>query len=347
MEKERSIYLDVLKAVTIFLVLLGHCIQYGAGAEYMSGGVFLYNPVFIFIYSFHMPLFTIISGYLFACSCKTKSNKQLLTSKVKQVIIPLFCWSFISLIVEIVKSILKISAHKVTIIWIGQTILSAFIHGPWFLWAIWWGSFIVIIGRRFLKDNILFYLAICLILLVVPDDNNIAVYKFVFPYFVLAYLFNSKNFVNKFKKVYMHFAFIIACVVAFVVLLPKYNFDTYIYTTGYSIINKNVIYQLHNNSFRFVIGLVGSFSIMYLVYAIVKIIPKAILTPFVYVGKNTLGIYLISNYFFDEILKRMAIPGLNFWYILAEFVCVLGASLLINAILKKFKITNKLFLGGR
>ncbi|MBR2441547.1 MAG: acyltransferase family protein [Clostridia bacterium] len=91
MEQERNTYIDVLRAVSILLVLVGHCIQYGCGMEYMAWGTFLYNPVFIFIYSFHMPLFMFISGYLFAFSVKKKKWHELLIGKAKQILIPLFC----------------------------------------------------------------------------------------------------------------------------------------------------------------------------------------------------------------------------------------------------------------
>ena len=56
MTKKRNIYLDVIKAINIMLVVFGHCIQLGAGNEY-SAGEFYENPIFMFIYSFHMPLF--------------------------------------------------------------------------------------------------------------------------------------------------------------------------------------------------------------------------------------------------------------------------------------------------
>ena len=50
-EKERLDYLDIAKAITIFLVLMGH-----TGA---STSTFLYRRI---IYTFHMPLFLLISG---------------------------------------------------------------------------------------------------------------------------------------------------------------------------------------------------------------------------------------------------------------------------------------------
>lgn len=69
---DRNIYLDVVKVFTIVCVVLGHCIQYGSGKTYLNGGLFFDDIVFKIIYSFHMPLFMIISGYLFAFTIKTR-----------------------------------------------------------------------------------------------------------------------------------------------------------------------------------------------------------------------------------------------------------------------------------
>ena len=347
MSKDRNSYLDILKAVTILFVVIGHAIQYGGGMENLSGGYFLYNPVFIFIYSFHMPLFMIVSGYLFAFSCKNKTWIQLLIAKAKQILIPLFCWSCVSLVVEIIKIIIGISSHKFSIIWIGQTVTSGFLHGPWFLWAIWWSSLLVIITRRFFKDNILVYLAVFILVMLIPDNNNSAQYKFMLPYFVLAYLFNKYEFKTKLTNVYVNVTLAISTTLIYILLLPHFGFDSYIYMSGYSVIGKNLTYQLHNNAFRFVIGAVGSISVMYAVYLLTFKLPASVKRPIAYVGTNTLGIYLISNYFFDEVLKRLPIPGINPWYVLIEVVTVFTASLLLTLLLRKFKTTNRLFLGGR
>lgn len=63
--KTRSNYLDILKGYAIILVVFGHCIQYGSGLQAMSNGLYFDNKVFQMIYSFHMPLLMLISGYLF------------------------------------------------------------------------------------------------------------------------------------------------------------------------------------------------------------------------------------------------------------------------------------------
>ena len=347
MQKERNMYLDILKAVSIILVVIGHCIQYGSGMQYLTYGTCLYNPVFIFIYSFHMPLFMLISGFLFSYSLKNKTTKGILFSKIKQIIIPLACWSFIATIIQTVKALTGVSSSQVSFIWICQTLLSSFWGGPWFLWALWWCSLCVILGKKLFKDNAIYYVILLIITFVTPDKNNIALYKFMFPFFLLGYIFNHYDLKTKLKKIYTHKAFEFSCLIIFILLLKHYDFNSYIYTSGYTLLNKDVLFQLHNDFFRFFIGIFGSVSIMCIVHAFFQIAPKIVNKVFAYVGACSLGIYIISNYLFDEVLKWLPINGLNYWYTLIEVICVLLITIGITTLLKKIKITNKLFLGGR
>ena len=58
MEKENRIfYVDALKCFAIFLVVYGHTLQWTC-----PGDPYYDDPIFSFIYAFHMPLFMTISG---------------------------------------------------------------------------------------------------------------------------------------------------------------------------------------------------------------------------------------------------------------------------------------------
>ena len=59
MTKKRIYQLDAIKGVAIILVALGHCI-------YVFGSnIFALKLLDKWIYIFHMPLFFLVSGYLF------------------------------------------------------------------------------------------------------------------------------------------------------------------------------------------------------------------------------------------------------------------------------------------
>lgn len=72
---KRISYIDQLKGIAIFLVVLGHLIGHNAG----SG-----NGLWTFIYSFHMPLFMFISGYL---ASVTSTEEALSWSKIGRTIL--------------------------------------------------------------------------------------------------------------------------------------------------------------------------------------------------------------------------------------------------------------------
>lgn len=174
MKKERNTYIDVVKAITIILVVFGHCIQYGSGEAFFSSEAYFDNKVFIFIYSFHMPLFMLISGYLFAFTVKNLfSNddvKTIIVKKVKQLIIPLLSWSFVSVAIQIGELTLKGNASQISVIWLLKQLVSNFVLGPWFLWAVWWCSLVVIFVRYFFKDNPYIYFAVLILTFFVPDS---------------------------------------------------------------------------------------------------------------------------------------------------------------------------------
>lgn len=80
MEKNRLIEFDLLKAFAIYFVILGHVLQYVVFKSNFSK-----DPVWCFIYTFHMPLFIIISGFFF--SYKGDINHYM-TNKAKQLLFP-------------------------------------------------------------------------------------------------------------------------------------------------------------------------------------------------------------------------------------------------------------------
>lgn len=65
---KRLEYVDIMRGIAITLVVAGHVIQFN--------GIPTNNPTFEFIYSFHMPLFFAISGYIIQKVTKLESWQQ-------------------------------------------------------------------------------------------------------------------------------------------------------------------------------------------------------------------------------------------------------------------------------
>lgn len=95
--RSRNLYLDVVKGIAIILVVFGHNIQYGSFE--CNNGDFFENPLFIAIYSFHMPLFMLISGYLFYHTIKSHSWGQNVKSRFTKLVLPIIIWNSIYLLI--------------------------------------------------------------------------------------------------------------------------------------------------------------------------------------------------------------------------------------------------------
>ena len=93
MPSQRILYIDLLKLFTIYLVLWGHAIMCFQPA-------YEHSVPFRVIYSFHMPLFMMLSGY-FARSSMEQQAKTFFPKKFRQLLLPcvswgVLCWLFIT-----------------------------------------------------------------------------------------------------------------------------------------------------------------------------------------------------------------------------------------------------------
>ncbi|MBR0156167.1 MAG: acyltransferase family protein [Clostridia bacterium] len=90
LQAKRKDYLDIARGIGILLVVLGHC-------------PLVYNPLKQWIYSFHMPLFFIISGMVWDRASHEKKgyfSGRFIADKVKRLIIPCFIWGIFYLLLD-------------------------------------------------------------------------------------------------------------------------------------------------------------------------------------------------------------------------------------------------------
>lgn len=91
--KERLVYIDILRAMAIFLVTLGHVAEYGGYGKGLLHGV---------IYSFHMPLFFAISGFVSMYAFRMSDPRldvcsffSFIWKRFRLIMIPYFVWNLI------------------------------------------------------------------------------------------------------------------------------------------------------------------------------------------------------------------------------------------------------------
>lgn len=118
---ERIHWIDLLKGLGIFFVILGHTIKN--------------NDLYVWIYSFHMPLFFFISGYLTEPRNSIKDYNQYIWKKCKNLLFPFFIFRillvFYWLIVEQYFRPLDLGPIWFLIVLFGVEILIAHILLKW------------------------------------------------------------------------------------------------------------------------------------------------------------------------------------------------------------------------
>lgn len=343
---KRNEKIDLIKCIAIFLVVCGHSIQYGSGEAVLKNGVFFLNTFFEFIYSFHMPLFMLITGYLFHFSLKKYKTWEIIKSRISMLLVPICVWSLIPFSIKLIDN-WEIGIFKMIKLYI-----STAVRELWFLWAVFYCSLIVLVINRYMKDNIIIYILGFVTTFLITDERNFSLYKYMYPFFVLGYFYgkHGKRMKEWWQQVKNRKVLILFLLSMYILLFAFYDYDSYIYTSGYSVLGKDVLKQIGIDMYRLIIGFVGSLVVIIFVDNIYSLIKgKKTAGIMTYIGRNSMGIYVISGAIFTYILPEITtnILDINYLVVLLESVLIIGISLIINSGLKKNKIISGLFLGGR
>ena len=287
MDKKESFYWDVVKGVAIFLMLWGHCIQYCAldDISYMS------DRVFRFIYSFHMPVFMLVSGYLFSYSFQKRNMEDLLTHRIRTMLHPLVAATILNNILLQIPGYLL--SNRVDILF--GTLFHGIDNSLWFLWTVLYSSLIVGVCCKLTEKTYLQLLLLAagaFVILLVPQWNMTL---FMYPYFVAGFFCGKYR--NGAKKIYKMVRY--AMPVLFFVLLTFYQKKHYIYVTPMYSEELGLAESLRIAAFRCLIGFVGSLSLMAVVEALVRLGARApVLEKFLRgisrLGRNSLQMYCLS-----------------------------------------------------
>lgn len=201
-QKQRILYWDVIKAFAIFLVVWGHCLQYLQVDTEKCWSSNLCG----FIYSFHMPLFMMVSGF-FAKSIYKKGFWENIKHKTIQIWLP-------SVTTYIVVGLLLIyMRHEpwdMGLTKLGWNCFTSY----WFLKALY---ILYIVGICFtfvFRKSKLISIVLSAILLVLLKDNVEFVHCMsMAPFFLIGmFLYKYENLFWK-NKVYIAIICLIVCCV--------------------------------------------------------------------------------------------------------------------------------------
>lgn len=155
-KKERLTYLDVVKGIGILLVVIGHV--------YAFNRQIVDRFFVIWLYSFHMPLFFIISGMLIAYKDE-KDIWKFVKKRIKGILIPYVFFSIFSIIVF---AIVNDFSREVFVQNVKATICGVGIDTLWFLPALFFGEVIFFVLRNLLKNKYV----ICIISAIIYTLGN-------------------------------------------------------------------------------------------------------------------------------------------------------------------------------
>ena len=369
----RALYPDTLRGVAITLMLYGHCLQMGSGPAFRTGSLYFDDRVYQFIYSFHMPLFMVLSGALFALSLArdpAQSFGSNLKKRLKRLILPVLLWSVLDLLVLFLKdpaALAGASAEKGPVLYA----LEHFLTSHWYLWAVFFSVTVTFIIFRFVKDRLSVHLMLLVLAFFVPDGLNLMMYKFLHPFFLIGYYgisrLESRNTAQggahvpgtfSMPEIYRKHKGIVLAVFAvlFAAMFPFYNRNTFIYVSGYKLIRKaSAMGQLGTDIFRFLIGAAGCAAFLTawdLLLGIRGARESAWCRLLAFAGRESLGIYIISQYVItgllvpasDRIFAGGAAPGLMHLGALLETVPVFAVSLGAACLFRRSRVLRP-FIG--
>lgn len=324
--KSRINWIDACKGFTIILVVIGHIAD-----GYLSAGVFLtYNSILKYmrclIYSFHMPLFFVVSGMTFYKAYAEKKRKERFICQVANLI---WIYSVFSIIQWCVQKALSGNVNNSYSLYDLLLIPIKPIAIYWYLYVLIFSYIIAykIIGNK-CKNYIIFCVTVCVSLFAAFYKVN----TMAFPLKMILY-FNvffwtgiiSISNLDILKKKSIFTISLIISIISFAV----------------TVIKGEVIGYWGNCIFPLAV----CFLVSYLFFNIKVFNRQSILTI---LGKYSLEIYLFHCYITAgnrSFLPKMGIG--NFWVnILVNFLMAISIPIFISKIIKKLKIYNYVFKLG-
>lgn len=178
MKQKRNQLLDVAKAVAIIFVVYGHALQQCSGLE---NHVALDLWVERFLISFHMPLFMLISGYLFYFSINKHTEREIVMGRFLMMAPPIITMT----VLHYLRANITHFDSDMFFADFSNTLFNTL----WFFWAMLVITVLVCFVHRWLRDSWWGYMVIIGATLLLPDVYPLRAYISLLPVFVIAYLF--------------------------------------------------------------------------------------------------------------------------------------------------------------
>ena len=336
----REKWIDFEKGIAIYSVVLGHSIQY----IYCHNESMEDNCVFLFIYSFHMALFAMISGYLLYYSARRYSLIEGVVRKVETILVPCLVWGGIEYFYTLLRGWNCFSIYN--------CILFLLNHN-WFLWSVFYCSIIIFL-LNYLIGSVKNLAGLLIIVgaMFCPDFLNSIDFKMMFPAYFVGYCVNDKRLLQKYKAARTNTKLIIFMGIVFIyIVLMLFVIDKNDIMYWQYYLGSDRVHNFENLIKRLAVNLIGSSMV---VLSLMYIFGRIHALRFTYIvarlGKNSLGIYMVQSIVFGYglgILYRFSSMSTLFRGVATAVlsgIITIGSWLVVN-LLKKNKLAARIFLG--
>lgn len=304
----RNSRLDTVKCILIFCVVFGHTISNLATRDIWNGDIL--GVIYKFIYTFHMPLFTMITGYLFT----VKDSRSLLRSSLNL---------FVTYVIFDIAYMIYLRDFD---------ILSILYSPRWILWYLYcipfWKGMTTLANNR-IDVKLLLLLSVVLSLLCNLVCFRTTQFLFGFyPFFLIGYLFRNRHpQVLSMKSVVLP-----VIVLTGVFLLTKFGVVDVVSSvyTEYKYTADNVILGMLQKLFALAVMLISSLSVYLLISNGGGYLSN--------IGQNTLAIYLLHGFMIIPVgfAMRHVLGQYNLFWCFVYSVLIMAASYFLG----KFKIVQ-------
>ena len=330
----RNGYIDFIKGIAILLVLVGHAIQYCSGSEYFLQREYFDNPLFKFIYTFHMPLFMAVSGYLLQCTLNSRTWWDAALRRLQQLMLPILSFGILAFAIKWV-------AHPVTdVLECVKKLCRTCIGNLWFLWALLYNQLLLLLIHR-MGDRIWMYVVVGVIIYFIPDSNYIpARYTFLYPFLVLGYITGKYSLARIYEgKVRLGIT---------IVMLALYVGARCAFAS-FGDAWDGIILGVLQTMRRQLVALFALGWILPLLYELYNALSSGHSADFIMkAGRNSLGIYYFQTLIFI-LVSRVChlLPSLGAWGALVGGIVITAECLLLAQWSNRYGITRMLILGGK
>lgn len=322
-----------MKGLLILTVILGHAIQEPLKVRGISFEDNIWRNI---IYSFHMPAFMAMSGYLMYRPIGGGNYWSSVCKKFKQLIIPFFVWSVPLFFVY----------HNVNNI--GDYLLYPN-KGYWFLWALFFISVIYTLvdwfckKTEFNKELVIVIVALALIgcQIVLPNTKFLG-YEYIAFYFIF---YMMGYYANMYKDCLPNKSWI-----TWILFLVWAVMSCFWTPNGIPVFLRNIPFvpaKLIQMGYRI---LTPSIFIIWMYSAApkMKVGNNWIWRRLIELGQISLGLYtvhmVVKNLFAKILFQNM--PLMPIWiHVLFEFILLMIFSVFVVRILLKWQMTSKWLLG--